>query len=1336
MPTGSAAQINRNLRTVETVDTLLQRRTHVQNFARVEDRTGTARAVYHPNKLQLRGKTDDEVARVVLKTDPRIGWSGAKDDLRLIDDRTSPGGRHLTYQQFVKGVPVLDRYTRVSLDKSGEPTFIANGIAPGIEQTPDFDPVPRVSSASARQVAKGVFKEGTTRLGETELVVVPAETPELVWRTLAWPEDGGEYDIHVSARTGELSGVRDLTLHKAVHRSARTRPALSNEVIESRPAVVGGTMLDGRGLVFDPDPLATSGKSYAPPYVDNDDADTPELNAERKLVTLPEITLGADQLHRLIGPWVEVVGRRSSGQINYNPPEELNPDGFAYTRSDDRFEAVMVYYHIDHSQRHVQSLGFDDVENHPLPVNPFGEGDADVSNYYLNLDYLALGGGGVDDAEDAFVILHEYAHSLLNSQVPGLANTFEGRAIHEGWSDYWAASYQRQKFEKGELPKGNWKRFFRWDGNNPAISWFGRTMPDFKMYPTDLTKTSVYSDGLVWTSALMGVYDRLDRDLTDQLNIQSHYYLTSSATMEDAAYALIQADIDLYGGEHAADLVSVLGGRGFVDASSFKIVVTHDRLQDTEQLGGTVEVAAKVTAILSPIASVTVYYSGTGISGSSPMTTDDGSTYRAMIPLPATPSIVSYYIEAIDEDDQVSRIPAGAPDAPFVFVAGPDSEPPVITHTPLAQTSIYGWPATLQAQVVDNIAVDTVYVDFQITDNETSVVLVDSSFGLIQDGTYFSGSFPDVDVELHGRETVSYRIHAVDASASSNIALLPLAPDAPFTFPLSISGTVALYDFEQSDEDVSATGAWERGTPTYGATFVHSGSAAWVTSLDDSYKGVQTTSSLTLPPVDFKDLDSAWLEFWHWYDTEHDGTSDPGSDVEATLWDGGNVMVSVDNGATWNIVTPEGGYDGVIATGGGNPKQGEPAFGGYSYGWRRELVQIPGGSSVMVRFEFGTDISNNEPSIAYAGWMIDDVQFLVDRPTDETSPTVLEVPPAIREIAAGTESPPATITVGLTDDTGIENVTASYSISSPQGSGSGLVRLAMSNGDPTRFSANVPIPSGFAIAGTTIDYQITARDFDGNKVVTPAGSQRYRIAYILVEETSITAEATPSGGWMPQNGGWRIDGSTHKGSRAALVFPPIDLPVDATSIEFELTHDYRLQSGAGGQLSVAVGSADNWDPIDPDNGYPNETSAFIGVASESTSMYSLDALAGRHVWLRLDMLAQQPLGSADYWNVSSARVVYKGSTSTLEIPRSLELHPNYPNPFSTATTITYSVPIATNVRIQIFDILGRLVETLRDQELDEGTYTVRWQPNVAPGVYFIRLEADGQEKFETVTLAR
>ena len=77
-----------------------------------------------------------------------------------------------------------------------------------------------------------------------------------------------------------------------------------------------------------------------------------------------------------------------------------------------------------------------------------------------------------------------------------------------------------------------------------------------------------------------------------------------------------------------------------------------------------------------------------------------------------------------------------------------------------------------------------------------------------------------------------------------------------------------------------------------------------------------------------------------------------------------------------------------------------------------------------------------------------------------------------------------------------------------------------------------------------------------------------------------------------------------------------------------------------------------------------------------------------------------------------------------EGPTSFRLHQNYPNPFNPSTAITYDVPEPADVKITVFDALGRLVEVLGTRHLAPGTYTVTWDARDVPsGVYFYRLEA-------------
>ena len=76
----------------------------------------------------------------------------------------------------------------------------------------------------------------------------------------------------------------------------------------------------------------------------------------------------------------------------------------------------------------------------------------------------------------------------------------------------------------------------------------------------------------------------------------------------------------------------------------------------------------------------------------------------------------------------------------------------------------------------------------------------------------------------------------------------------------------------------------------------------------------------------------------------------------------------------------------------------------------------------------------------------------------------------------------------------------------------------------------------------------------------------------------------------------------------------------------------------------------------------------------------------------------------------------------LLIPTDYILNQNYPNPFNHRTTISYGVPEKSFVNIDIFDIKGRLVESLVSDEHENGFYQQSWNGgNVASGLYFIKL---------------
>lgn len=76
------------------------------------------------------------------------------------------------------------------------------------------------------------------------------------------------------------------------------------------------------------------------------------------------------------------------------------------------------------------------------------------------------------------------------------------------------------------------------------------------------------------------------------------------------------------------------------------------------------------------------------------------------------------------------------------------------------------------------------------------------------------------------------------------------------------------------------------------------------------------------------------------------------------------------------------------------------------------------------------------------------------------------------------------------------------------------------------------------------------------------------------------------------------------------------------------------------------------------------------------------------------------------------------------VPKNFELTQNYPNPFNPSTTIEYSIPKDAAVSVKIYDILGKEVATLVNDQKSAGTYILNWNAsNFSSGIYFYRLTA-------------
>ena len=81
--------------------------------------------------------------------------------------------------------------------------------------------------------------------------------------------------------------------------------------------------------------------------------------------------------------------------------------------------------------------------------------------------------------------------------------------------------------------------------------------------------------------------------------------------------------------------------------------------------------------------------------------------------------------------------------------------------------------------------------------------------------------------------------------------------------------------------------------------------------------------------------------------------------------------------------------------------------------------------------------------------------------------------------------------------------------------------------------------------------------------------------------------------------------------------------------------------------------------------------------------------------------------------------------ASLMIPQDFSLNNPYPNPFNPSTTISFGVPEDSNVSIEVFDVNGRLVETLINDNLDAGYHEIQWDATLqSSGLYIIKMQSD------------
>ncbi len=113
------------------------------------------------------------------------------------------------------------------------------------------------------------------------------------------------------------------------------------------------------------------------------------------------------------------------------------------------------------------------------------------------------------------------------------------------------------------------------------------------------------------------------------------------------------------------------------------------------------------------------------------------------------------------------------------------------------------------------------------------------------------------------------------------------------------------------------------------------------------------------------------------------------------------------------------------------------------------------------------------------------------------------------------------------------------------------------------------------------------------------------------------------------------------------------------------------------------------------------------------------------------------IAESGFWPQTIDLVTSVEQIPTEIIPKAFRLYQNYPNPFNPTTTIQFALPKRSSVTLKLYDILGKEVGTLVDEELLPGEYKVSFDAaGLASGVYFYQLEAEGFVQTKKLMLLR
>jgi len=455
-------------------------------------------------------------------------------ELKLGFSYVGPGGETLRYYQFIGETKIWDHEVLVHFDLEGNVSYYDSTCKLFSGQPINRILITKTESIQKSNKANNLVE---SQIGFQDSMIYLINSNGVLryqYRVITNPLSGvASWEVWVDAETGEVSTPIDNAIYHH-----KNRPFPKKAISKLFPLANNMSVVSGTAKIYNPDPLSQTQHAYAGNYSDNNDATNVDLDNARVSVTLPEIDLTSG-VYKLKSSFVEIKDFEAPNKGLFTQATSA----FIFNRNQDGFEAVNAFYHLDNSLRYInQTLGITcrpSLNSGVLQFDPSGLSAADNSHYLPATDQIAFGEGGVDDAEDADVLLHEFGHGIHDWMTNGSSSSAQG--LGEGSGDYWAQSYSRS-LNQWPSTADAYQWMFSWDGHNTY--WDGRVTNYDAIYPSGLVN-DLHTDGQIWATALMRIWDTLGRTKTDKAFLQGLALTNSSSNQQTAAVAVRQAAINM-----------------------------------------------------------------------------------------------------------------------------------------------------------------------------------------------------------------------------------------------------------------------------------------------------------------------------------------------------------------------------------------------------------------------------------------------------------------------------------------------------------------------------------------------------------------------------------------------------------------------------------------------------------------------------------------------------------------------------------------------------------------------------------------------------------------------